>query len=423
MIDTLNKFSKSLNDIKGYPLIIFFVCLLGWTLTNLDQSLFGYAVPGIRREFGASLESIGWILSASFALASVSAVILGLLADKYGRKIVFVSTLSVSAFLVGCHAFVPDLITLSVLRVIGFAVSVGLSPLVVTYTSEAAPARYRGLMTGFLQCGYPIGWFTAALIAVPIMSSFGWRFIFLPALLVVPIALILGRFLPESRKYIELSSSQNSRSEFKWRNTFQALFSINYRRRTILCFTLFFMMGGAYAGTAFYFPSYFNQVRGYSEETATFIVGVSYGIGIIGYIGSSIVGEFITTRRNTIVIWLWLGALAMMGLIWIPTTLAGDIFWFSLMAAFFYGANAVMGTFVTEQFPTSMRATGAAFAGTVGLNSGHIIFPVLVAQAVGTMGWEMAFTLATVPPVIIAGLATLAMENKQSGMDLDKTVE
>lgn len=409
-------------QVRGYPLLIFVVCLLGWTLTNLDQSLFGYAVPGIRREFGKGLDDIGWILTASFILASISAIVMGGLADRYGRKIIFVWTLGASAFLVGLHYWVPDFITLAVLRTVGFAVSIGLAPIVVTYTSEAAPARYRGLMTGFLQCGYPIGWFTAAMIAAPIMANFGWRAIFLPALAVVPIAIILSRYLPESRRFEDAQKAQveNPKTKTTFLDRVRALLAPGMRKRTLLCFTIFFMSGGAYAGTAFYFPSFFNEVRGYSEETATLVVGTAYGIGILGYIGSSLVGEFITTRRNTIVIWTWLGAAAMCGLIWIPTTLTGDLIWFSLMAAFFYGSNAVMGTFLTEQFPTHMRATGVAIAGTLGLNAGHILFPLGVAWAVEPLGWELAFTLATVPPLIIGGFAALAMENKASGLDIDE---
>jgi MFS family permease len=413
------------NQVRGYPLMIFTVCLLGWTLTNVDQSLFGYAIPGIRAEFDKDLTAIGRILSLSFLLAAVFAVFMGILADKYGRKNVFVGTLGTSALLVGLHYWVPNFLTLEILRILGFAVSIGLAPIVVTYTSEAAPARYRGLMTGFLQCGYPIGWFLAAMIAAPIMSNYGWRAIFLPALIVVPIAIILSRFLPESRRFedaknAKVEAEQNAQP---WTARIRAVFAPEIRRRTLLCSTIYFMVGGAYAGTAFYFPSFFAEVRGYDAETATLVVGISYGIGILGYLGSSLVGEFVTTRRNTIVIWLWLGALAMCGLIWIPTTFAGDVLWFSLMAAFFYGANAVMGTFLTEQFPTHMRATGSAIAGTFAMNLGHVLFPLGVAFAVEPLGWEWAFALATVPPLFIAGLAALAMENKASGLDIDETAE
>lgn len=412
-------------QVRGYPLMIFTVCLLGWTLTNVDQSLFGYAIPGIRAEFDRDLTAIGRILSLSFLLAAVFAVFMGVLADKYGRKNVFVGTLGTSALLVGLHYWVPNFLTLEILRVLGFAVSIGLAPIVVTYTSEAAPARYRGLMTGFLQCGYPIGWFLAAMIAAPIMANFGWRAIFLPALAVVPIAVLLARFLPESRRFEKATGSGNESGQptQTFAERIKAVFAPNIRRRTFLCSTIYFMVGGAYAGTAFYFPSFFSEVRGYDEATATLVVGISYGIGILGYLGSSIVGEFTTTRRNTIVIWLWLGAAAMCGLIWIPTTFAGDVLWFSLMAAFFYGANAVMGTFLTEQFPTHMRATGAAIAGTFAMNLGHVIFPLGVAMAVKPLGWEWAFALATVPPLFIAGLAALAMENKASGLDIDEVSE
>ena len=40
-----------LNQMFGARPGIFFICLFAWTLTNLDQSLFGYAIPGILAEF------------------------------------------------------------------------------------------------------------------------------------------------------------------------------------------------------------------------------------------------------------------------------------------------------------------------------------------------------------------------------------
>ena len=48
--------------LAGYPLLIFFACLFGWSLTSMDQSLFGYAIPGIRAEFGAGIVAASWRL-------------------------------------------------------------------------------------------------------------------------------------------------------------------------------------------------------------------------------------------------------------------------------------------------------------------------------------------------------------------------
>ena len=405
--------------IQGTPLFIFWICLMGWMLSNLDQSLFGYAIPGIAQEFGAGFDTIGLILSGGFAAGVVSAVITGILADKYGRKPVFVTVLGLSAFLVGLQAFAPNLTVLAILRIAGFAVSVGLGPLVITYCSEAAPARYRGLMTGLLQSGYPLGWFLAALLAAPLTEAFGWRSTFWPAFAVVPIALLLIKFLPESKRYEEDRAARAPEDKPK----ISELLNPVYRRRSIFGFILHFCMGGAYAGSAFYFPTFLVEVRGFTQSTATLLVGLSYGLGVIGYISSSFVGEYYMTRRNTIALWLFIGGFALTGLIWIPETMTGIVIWFTLMAAFFYGTNAVMGTFLSEVFPTRLRGTGAAIVGAAALNLGFCVFPVVVSQLAVAYGWQMAFTIGTVPLVFLGALAVLGVDNYRSGQDLDEVAK
>jgi len=128
------------------------------------------------------------------------------------------------------------------------------------------------------------------------------------------------------------------------------------------------MFGGAYAGTAFYFPSYFNEFRGYSIEVATSIVGISYGVGVLGYFAVAIIGEFYMTRRNTCALWALLGCLATVGLLWLPDSYIEDVIWFGLMAAFFYGNAAALSMLLVETFPTHIRATAAAFAGSFALS-------------------------------------------------------
>ena len=67
-------------------LTVLVFCLFAWTVSNLDQSLFGYAVPGITTEFGVGLETIGIILSIGFIVAAVIVVFAGLAADSWGRR-------------------------------------------------------------------------------------------------------------------------------------------------------------------------------------------------------------------------------------------------------------------------------------------------------------------------------------------------
>lgn len=40
---------------------LFAICCVTWTLSNMDQSLFGYALPGILAEFKRGPETAGLI--------------------------------------------------------------------------------------------------------------------------------------------------------------------------------------------------------------------------------------------------------------------------------------------------------------------------------------------------------------------------
>ncbi len=418
------------SQVRGYPLIVFLTCLLGWTLTSMDQSLFGYAIPGIQEDFGASYSDVGWVLSISFVFAAFCSAIIGTLTDRYGRRSMFLLCLAVSALLVGLHAFVIGILSLTVLRMFAFGLSNGLSPITTSFVAETAPARYRGMMVALIQCGYPIGWFVASLFVVPLISMFGWRYIFMPALLVIPIAFMLVRYLPESKRFIEAKAKREAEQlgggtvkDEPFFQRIKELFAPDLRKRTIMVFIAFFCFGGSYAGTAFFFPAYFNEFRGYPIETATMIVGISYGIGVLGYIAVALIGEFVLTRRNTCALWAVLGSLATLGLLWLPENQAQDMIWFGIMAAFFYGNAAALSMLMAEVFPTRVRATAAGLAGSFALNLGHATFPIVVAYGIETIGWQWSFTLAVVPSMLIAAMAILTLDNVKSGLDLEEIVQ
>ena len=166
------------------------------------------------------------------------------------------------------------------------------------------------------------------------MRLYGWRFIFVPAIIIVPIAVGFTWLLPESEKF---RAGQSTGVAPPFSQSLATLLSPHLRRRTIAAFVLFVLYGGAYAGTAFYFPTYFQEYLGYSEAEAARIVGLSYGIGLIGYLAAALTGEHLLTRRNTIAIWLLTGAAAFIGLLWVAGDRMEQVIWFGLVAAFFYG--------------------------------------------------------------------------------------
>ena len=76
-------------------------------------------------EFDINLKIIGYILSASFFVASFAVVFIGMLVITLGVD-VLVSLLGLSALFVGLHAFADSLLVLTILRISGFALGAGL---------------------------------------------------------------------------------------------------------------------------------------------------------------------------------------------------------------------------------------------------------------------------------------------------------
>jgi len=393
--------------------------VFAWTISNLDQSLFGYAVPGMIADFHIGLDAVGAILSVSFAAAAGLVVLAGLAADRYGRRYTLAALLAASALFVGLHAFATTVLLLALFRALAFGLAAGIAPITATYVAEAVPARHRGVLMGVLQCGYPLGWFLASLIAAPLLEARGWRSIFLVGFAVVPLAVLIARYLPESHRYARVAATRAPESpkalDFR---LLRELFSHRFRRRSLACLVLFFAFGCAYAGTAFYFPTFFMTIRGYTPAQAAALVGLSNGIAVLGYLAAAAVGEYAWTRRNTYALWCALGAVALVGLLWLPRERWEDLALFALTGAFFYGSNAVVGTLLTELYPTRVRATAYAVCGSAPLTVGFALYPSVVPVVVAAIGWQRALSVAIVPLLLASAAAALWLPNVRSGEEV-----
>jgi MFS family permease len=359
-----------------------------------------------------------------------------------------------SSLLIALHTVAPNIVALTVLRGLGVAACGLAYPVTGAIVVEESPARYRGLFAGFLQTGYPIGWFLASLLAAPLLVRYGWRPMFLIGLMNIPYVFVIRRYLRESKRFEAVPSpwspsgkSQipNSKSQTNPKSKIQnpkfkgtrdpgtkvdqgtgdqsrlrELFAPHLLRRTLTLFFGQFLFVIAYGGSAFFFPTYFVEARNFDVGTATLLVGAANGIGAVGYVISSLVGEFFLTRRDTIVLWSWLGTLAFLWLIWGTASILSIIVVFGLMTMFFYGTAAVKFTFIAEHFPTRLRATGISFCSTLAVTLGIALGPLLVSTAVGVWGWNWAFTLGVAIPLLASGSVFLALNPIPSGVEVEE---
>jgi MFS family permease len=398
----------------------------------MDQALFAYAIPGIAKDFNLSLDRIGSILTISFGVAGVSVLLSGVMTDYIGRRLMLILLLITSGLLVGSLALAQTVFLLTTLRALGFASGASLYPIINTYVVEASPSRYRGLMTGVLAISYPIGWFIASLAAGPLVAHYGWRSVFYPAFLVVPVAPILGLFLKETNRFQSgkvkscrkngiVSASEIPLIEGKRSITkhFGEIFSPPLRRRALACFVGTFLVAVTTGGTSYFLPTFFIQARGMNESSAIYITGMSFGIGAIGYILTSFIGEFILTRRNTLILWVWLGFVVFACTLWLARSYWSLVVGVGLSLMFFCGCESVRAPLIGELFPTRVRATATAFASSVPTCIGWLIAPILVASFVPHVGWAWALTCFTAVPLALAGFAYCMLEDIPPGMEID----
>ncbi len=391
---------------------ILVISFLAWTLTNMDQAFFGYAIPGILEEFNLPLEAAGIILTISFIIASIMLLFTGIVADRFGRGPILSLYLAVSSLLVGFQGLAGGIVMLTIFRALGFGFSTGLSPITNAYVVENVKPRMRGMAMGVLQCGYPLGWFIASLFAVPLLTDYGWRAMCFAAFLVVPLAGLFHWLLRDTAGIILAGTDSPIKGKVR------VLFSAPYRKSSLASIATYFAFGGAYAGSAFYFPTFFAEVRGYSQSDAASLVGMSNFIGIVGYLLAAFVGEYLLTRRSVFIIWALGGTIALIGLLWFSESRTSDTIWYGLTAALFYGSLAVLPVLIAEIFPEEVRASALSVCASAPLSLGFAVFPLIVPFVVGSVGWQMGFTIIICPLLALSAMTAFALPNLRSGDDL-----
>ncbi len=395
-----------LAGVPGHTWRVFLICLIGVVFANFDHLLFNFVLTQMSEEFGWSVTERGWYIFLTFALAGIVITRLGVLTDRLGRKRMLVVTNLLTPFFVAALTWVPNTLSLIVARTFGFAFAGAQSPITVTLMIEEAPARLRGLFSGVLQIGFPIGAFIASMLGAWVLTNWGWRYIFLLALLFLPYVWIIHRYLKEPKAWVDARQAPVAGAP---QPSIRRLFEPHLRRKTILLFIGQFLYVFAY-GTTILLTAYFQEDLGWEPEKAIQTVGLSFLVGGFGYVLAAFVGEFFVTRRNTIVIWSWLGGLAFAVMIWLAESWWQIIISFSCMTFFFYGAYAVIATFIAENFPAELRATAASVAGSLAIELGFGGGPLAASYVIAAVGWQQAFTWCAVVPVMVAGVVFLFMK-------------
>ena len=344
---------------------------LGWTFDAFDFFVLTFVLAPIAAEFGKTLPAMALTITASLATRWLGAILFGLLADRYGRRIPLIANILYYSLIEVLSGLAPNYRVFFVLRLlygIGMGGEWGVG---ASLTMESIPAKWRGLVSGFLQEGYALGFLLAAGAYRFVYPHWGWRPLFfvggLPALL----TLFVRARVKEPEAW--------HRSRTDWASYRRTIFG-NWKRFAYLVM-LMAMVNFISHGTQDMYPTFLQHQHSFTPERTSYITAFAMVGAICGGLGFGYFSDR-KGRRRAMVTALLLGCLLIP--MWVfapnlPLILAGGF----LMQFMVQGAWGVIPAHINELSPDALRGffPGLAYQFGVLVASGSAYFEARMAHS------------------------------------------
>ena len=416
------------NQVRG-----FWAAWAGWTLDGMDSFLYALVlVPALREllpkaGIAADQAGIGFYGSLLFAIFLVGwgfAFLWGPIADRFGRVRTLVLTILCYSLFTFLGSVAASVWQLAAFRFLAGAGIGGEWTLGGVFVAEEWPESRRIQGGAWMHTGYYVGTFLAALVNYWIGSRYGWRAVFAvggtPALLVA----FIRYGVAEPKRWTQRVNALGRR--WTARDAFLALFSREYRRRTVVNAALLLVsMVGLWAGSV-YVPSavtYLATHEGWTASGAARLASwatmlLSAGT-ILGCLALAPLAAC-TGRRTALGIYFALMglsvAIAFGYLFYLPRH---ALEWF-IGGLFFLGVGGanfgVYTLWLPEQYRSECRGSAFAFATSFGrfLAAGVTFLVGTAVARMHTIGTPIAFTAVA----FALGILLLPLAVETAGKEL-----
>lgn len=406
---------------------------LGWMFDALDTGIIAFILTTLVKDWALTPAESGWIVSIGFIGMAIGAVCSGGLADRFGRKTMFATTLLIYSLATAACAFAPNLTWLLVFR---FIVGVGLGgqlPVAVTLVSEYIPSHVRGRFIVLLESFWGLGWLVAALVSYFVIPKFGWQIAFLMGGLPALYVYVIIKKIPESIPYLINRGRIDEAHELvqeierqagvpviehlvvkpvaeKQRISFKQLWSGAFARRSLMLWLIWFGIVFSYYGIFTWLPSLLVK-QGYTVVQSFEYVLIMILAQLPGYVCAAWLIERLG-RKATLASFITACAISAY-LFGQADSMFSVMVWGCLMSFFNLGAWGVLYTYTPEQYPANIRAFGAGWASAIG-RIGGIAAPIVVTHMmVGHDGFHQVFMMFTLVLLAVALVIVVLGEETQ----------
>jgi putative MFS transporter len=425
---------------------IFVIGGLGYLFDAWDVTLNGFLTPLLGKEFALSTGERGLVATVNLIGMAVGAVVWGTIADRLGRKKAFSVTLLIFGLFSLLGALSPNYEIFLVLR---FVAGIGLGgciPVDYALVSEFSPRRLRGKILSAMDLWWPIGGTLCGVAATALASAPGnWRWML--GLMVLPTLLVfwIRRGIPESPLYLANTGREAEARAIiddmvtrtgatpqpyaiagpeTARRGPALLAAVEQLRRvwayspriTSVVWLLFVTVMVVYYAALSWMPSILTA-QGYGTYAAFSKTTVMSAVGIVGVACSAFLVE-VVGRKWVIGVFAPLAALALVLFslqLKFPTA---AVVWIAIFGFLIQVAIPVLYAYVSELYPTKIRASGFGWASSVSRVASGFIPAVFGSLLWPALGLPLTFTvLAVVVLAAVLWMAAGAPETKGRPLD------
>jgi len=412
--------------ISSQQWMLFFLCSLVILLDGFDIQIVSFTAPLLAEHLGSKVTSLGLVFASGLAGLTVGSLIVGPIADRFGRKLVLQLACVVFGVFTALTAFADSREALLAVR---FCAGVGLGgciPNALALVAEYSPQRVRARTVAITVSATPLGAVIGGIACWALVPHFNWHIVYwMGGIVPIVLSVALGLFLPESIRFLAANGHDDRRIaklltriapdfSFAEGDSFSKvevvrkggsaslLFADGRAERTLLLWVPYFLVFLISFLISSWLPSILKEAGLPLSRAMSALITFNLG----GVVGAAILGKLVDRYGVYKVL---TGAFVLCAISVGFLGQAAGVYNGVLFIIFIVGIS-VQGTICTlyalasDIYPTAIRVTGIGWAAAMGRFGA--IFGPLVGGAMLQAQWGMSgvFAAASVPALISAAV-------------------
>ncbi|GAB3596065.1 4-hydroxybenzoate transporter PcaK [Corynebacterium faecale] len=430
----INSFIEDTRMGKPHFMMLFWSCLI-IMFDMYDLVIYGSVLPKMMQEWGMTPVQAGSIGSMGPFGMMLGAIVFGILADKFGRRRILITSVVLFSLATTLCALAPGAAIFGALRFIAGLGIGGILPTVIAMLTDFAPRGRANTMVAIIMCFFSIGGILAAGVAMILIPAFGWQATFwVAAIPLVLLPLMVKHFYDspqtllkngQTAKLRHILLAVNPTAQIPDNVTFTglkereqgspigALFRNRRALATLMIWIAFFSCLLMVNGINTWLPNLMVTAGFALGSSLTFMVVLNIG----AIVGTMVMGQVSDKVGVKVVL------VPMFFISAISLTLLGFGGSMAILLALVFvagactmGAQNISYSFVSQYYPSFMRSTAIGMASGVG-RIGAIVGPsfggVLLTYDLPVPAYFIAFAVPGVIAAIAFFFVPLSRKKKQ----------